>query len=232
MQWPLRPELVPVTRRGAHATGASFDDVIAALLGTAAGFSYRAKRGCREAKGHTRPEFFFSVQPDVFDLFFNSRSGYRAQFCGDHRVGAAQNGKLIRGFEQRLLAVAVSSGAGVTSPGFSLQQIRSALSLPSAKVWMDEYDADSTLNKSSVDAESLIAINIPHWVKTARTVSDQVRRGQSPNRSKEKALLGIQAPEGRRLVVFGAWLSDSTGQEYVVPSKRYRAKEIRLYGFS
>ena len=48
---------------------------------------------------------------------------------------------------------------------------------------------------------------------------------------KTRALQGVQAPEGDRMEVLGAWLDDDD-REFVVPSKLNRAQHIHEYGFS
>jgi hypothetical protein len=223
-EWRLLPDRVPRSRSGAHAGPMPFDAVADLLVSGASAFTYQAKRGCREAKGCTRAEFSVSVPPDVYDLLFNSSSGYRAQFYIDHRLGVRRNRELLERLSPLLLGAASKPG------GLSPEQVNASLQAVSAKIWINE--STSTLDQASLDAESLIAIAVPHWVACAREATSRMKAGVQPPPSTQKALLGVQAPEGRDLRVLGAWLDDVTGNELVVSSKRNRAREIRVYGFA
>lgn len=111
------------------------------------------------------------------------------------------------------------------------EQIKNSLTYPSAKVWIDEDE--STLDQKDRDLEKIIALNIPRWVNVARRV---IRAWDDKKYSavtiEDRSLLGVQAPEGTRIKIMGAWVGENDNQEFVVPSKVDRALHIHSYGFS
>jgi hypothetical protein len=226
--WSLNPTRMRDDRRRYLAKPISFDSIVDAIVNEAQTIKYCAKRGGLEAKGHTRPEFLFSVTAHTYDVFFNSAFGYRAQFYTDHRLGAERNSIVLKALQSLLLSTAE---ANASHGEFTVDQVKKSLELPSAKIWINE-DA-SNLDQTSVDADALIAIAVPHWVAAARFASLRIRSGRAMCPfTKHKALLGVQAPEGTELKVLGAWINDVSGEDYVVPSKRNRARQIRAYGFA
>lgn len=226
--WRFLPERVSQPRRESLAVCVPFDRVVELVVEEATGVTYRVRRGSIEAKGCTRAEFLFTVSSNTFDLFFNGVTGYRAQFYNDHRFGVGQNREVVERITPHLLATAKNAAQG---SDFSLERVAASLRADSAKIWI--HESESTLAQDSIDADALVAISVPHWVASAREVTAAMRRGVKPQpSSKEKALLGVQAPEGTQLQVLGAWLNDVTGAEHVVPSKRNRGREIRVYGFA
>jgi len=105
-----------------------------------------------------------------------------------------------------------------------------SLEYGSAKVWISEED--STLDQSGHDAEQIVTLEVPRWVEAMNDVLAAWKAGRHPIPSiKSRALLGVQAPEGKRLKVLGAWM-DKYGEEFVVLSKVDRAEHIHKYGFS
>jgi phosphate acyltransferase len=226
--WVLKPGRVSEERRRYLEQVDSFRAVLEAVATEATDGRYRSAKGDREAKGHTRAEFLFSITPKTYDIFFNGASGYRAQFYCGPTAGIQQNKALLERLRAPLLTAA---RAQISRGKLTLEQIERSLQLKSAKAWINE-DA-STLDKTSLDADWLIAIDIPQWAKAAREAEVSIRDRLRPRPSgKENALLGVQAPEGTELTVMGAWLHDVTGEEWVPRSKRNRARRICVYGFA
>jgi hypothetical protein len=204
-----------------------FDDIIDLIVAGAEECRYRSQRGCLEAKGHTRAEFVFAVPAHTYDLFFNSASGYRAQFYIDHRLGVQQNRKLI----DRLAPMLLATVDATPSNTWSQERVRTSLLARSAKIWINEEA--STLDQKSIEIDSLLTIAVPHWIRAAYDAAEALKGGVQPKpNTKQKAILGIQAPEGVELKVLGGWLHDVHGRELIVPSKRNRARQIRAYGFA
>jgi len=226
--WIFTTDRVCDERRLYMEEARSFEDVIQAVADDAKAITYRLKRGTIEAKGHTRAEFRFSVTPRTYDIFFNSSSGYRAQFYYDQGRGMQQNRAILTSLWPVLLSAASANDPHAT---FTIAHVERSLDHPSAKIWINEDT--SSLDQKSIDATALTAINVPHWVGAAREAEAGIRGGFTLQPSaKQKALLGVQAPTGTELKVFGAWLDDRSGLELVVPSKRNRARQIRVYGFA
>ena len=226
--WIFTTDRVCDKRRLYMEESRSVKDVIEAVADDANGITYRPKRGTIDAKGQTRAEFRFSVTPRTYDIFFNSSSGYRAQFYYDQGRGMQQNRAILTSLRPILLSAVSANNPHET---FTIAHVERSLDLPSAKIWINEDT--SSLDQKSIDATALTAINVPHWVGAAREAEAGIRGGFTLQPSaKQKALLGVQAPTGTELKVFGAWLDDRSGLELVVPSKRNRARQIRVYGFA
>jgi hypothetical protein len=188
--------------------------------------SYQREPGSKEAKGCTRGVFSLEVDRKSYDLFFNSAGGYRAHFRKSPAAGLEMNRRIIDSLSERLLdhASEASGGSGL--------DVSVSLRCGSAKIWIDEKAADCTLS-SSMQAESVISIEVPHWVKAAREAEvEQRKRQRTIPAEKNVALWGVQAPEGTTLKVFGAWIRNGSKVEFIAPSKRRRHQHIWLYGFS
>ncbi|MFC6520567.1 hypothetical protein ACFQAT_13120 [Undibacterium arcticum] len=128
--WNLNPTRVRNDRRRYLATPIPFDSVIEAIVKETQTIKYCANRGDLEAKGHTRPEFLFSITAQTYDVFFNSAFGYRAQFYTDHRVGIERNSIVLKALQPLLLSAAeVNASRGA----LTLDQVNKSLELPSAK---------------------------------------------------------------------------------------------------
>ena len=89
-----------------------------------------------------------------------------------------------------------------------------SLALPSAKIWISEDD--STLDIDTREIERITALDVARWVEASQRV--------------KSARLGVQAPEGNRMLILGAWM-DLEERELLVPSKIHRAERIHQYGF-
>jgi hypothetical protein len=198
------------------------------LLDEQSSAAFGWKKGELEARHHHRAEFRLPYRKEVCDAFFNGVSGVRAHYYRSIQDGQGLTSYLIARLADSLLSKARRE---ISSSGTTTERVARSLSLPSAKIWIDE-DA-SNLDRSRVDAGALIAIEVPGWVKAAKQASASFASGGRPRPSvKEKALLGVQVPESECIAVFGAWLNDDSGTEFLVPSKRNRARHIRVYGFS
>ena len=162
--------------------------------------------GKQEALGKNRYEIFFSVERQTFDLFFNGPQGIRAQYFLDAERGKAATRLAIDTLLPNIMN-ALSSQLN--------NQIRTSIAFPSTKIWI--HEDESTLNLNTSRLERVIELDIARWVNHARSVS--------------VARLGVQAPQGVRMLIYGAWL-DSQNREFVVPSKIHRAEHIHDYGFS
>src|SRR5512139_3341086 len=91
------------------------------------------------AKDCFRPSVSLAVSGEVFDAFFNSPGGYRAQYLSSPEDGQAANGRLLRVLEPRLTA-AVLEDCGTER--LSSASVRNAFLANSAKVWIAEHELD------------------------------------------------------------------------------------------
>jgi hypothetical protein len=154
-----------------------------------------------------RPMVVLDVGKDVFDAFFNSPGGYRAQYLSDPDRGQAANNRLLRALEPKLTnAVVERCGEQHLGRG----RISSAFLANSAKVWPDE--AELNVAKASVDLE------IARWKQPCAWIN-------FPRNAR------LWAPEGTKLTAFGAFL-DHWGNEVVSRKKIRRRFDIYQCGFS
>jgi hypothetical protein len=225
-EWSFRSEKVCWDRIRLLTQEFAWDDIIQRISDEMIDIKFRWKNGEREAVGKHRAEFLFSVSPNTQDLFFNSAYGYRAMYYLAPHTGVECNRDAIDSIKGRLIAAAKNSGPSMPSS----QDTIKSLEYGSAKIWISEDD--STLDQTSRDRDSILALEVPRWVEAMNSVFTAWKAGHKPTPSVEsRALLGVQAPEGHRLKVVGAWMNND-GDEFVVPSKVCRAEHIHQYGFS
>jgi len=153
-----------------------------------------------------RPAVSLTVKAGIFDVFFNSPGGYRAQYLRDPDRGQSANGQLLRALEPALTGAAVGRCG---EDRLSREWIRNAFLANSAKIWPDEEALDFT--------EATIDLAIERWKQPCEWII--------PKHA------GLWAPEGTRLKVFGAFI-DPNGNEIVSRRKIRRRFDIHECGFS
>jgi len=154
-----------------------------------------------------RPVLRFKVEDSLFDAFFNSHSGYRAQFLTDPNCGQAANGIVLDALREQLEAATEQA----TSPHEMESYLaRASLRGVSAKIWLfeDEFDFRNPTEDLSIDS----------W-KAAAVLGCT------------KAKWGLCAPGGSTLEVKGAFL-DPYGHEVIAADKISRRFDIHMCGFS
>ena len=225
-EWRFRPEKIGANRIRSLQQQVSLPTIAQRISDEMTNIKFRPKKGDREAKNKIRAEFFFDICVETFDLFFNGSQGYRAQYYLDPQNGNKCNRFMIDVLKNQLIEAAMQSRQSV----MTLERIERSLEYGSAKVWiLENY---STLDKTSHDPKQIVALPIPRWVKAMERVLVAWAAHQNPTPTiQTRALLGVQAPEGTRMEVLGAWLDDSN-QEFVVSSKINRDQQIHDYGFS
>ena len=225
-EWKFRPEKIGVNRLQSLQQEVSFSSIARRISNEMTNLRFHPKEGDREAKNKIRAEFFFDVCGETLDIFFNSSQGYRAQYYLDPKNGIECTKFVIDMLKDKFIEAAMQSSQTV----MTLEQIKRSIEYGSTKIWICEDN--STLDQTSRDPEQIVALVIPRWVEAMKRVLASWAAHQQPSPTiQTRALLGVQAPEGSRLEVLGAWLDDND-QEFVVPSKINRASHIHQYGFS
>jgi len=184
---------------------------------------YRGKRGCEgSVKDCLRPEFKLELSAGGFDQFFNGRSGYRAAYYLDTTRGEEVNASVLQRISERLISYALSHPAGEELEEATL---RRCLTLPSAKVWLDERDF-------SFDQQLTIEIMVPEWSQQATEAAACFAQDtELAPTEKKKAIWGVRAPLGTKIDVKGAFVA-TDGAECVADDKVHRSREIHDYGFA
>ena len=186
--------------------------------------TFSLEPGKKEAKGCCRGSWVVKIPSQLLDLFFNGGCGYRAQFYLAPDRGIQANRLIIDRLIPRLLT---SSGTGPNK--MKPQQLEASLRSRHAKIWIDEET--STLDQTAIDPLLIQALNVPRWVAAMNQALSAWAQRTSPEPYVARSLLGVQAPEGERLIIVGAWM-DTGNVDHVVPSKENSAEHIHNFGFS
>lgn len=167
-----------------------------------------------EVKGCKRAEFKLQVARQTFDLFFNSPTGYRAQYHKSVLAGERANAELVSMIFPKLIEH-VKGHDRISAIACSLQA-------NSAKVWIDEAG-----KRNANEIELIEELLVESWLGTARCYKE------NPSKYFEavKAIDGIRAPLGTILEVKGAFIAEDN-RERIPNDKRDRSLHIHLYGFA
>lgn len=176
-------------------------------------------------KGCVRPEFTLNVSPHIFDLFFNSPRGYRAQFHKSPHAEDRANSDLISHISAKLIDYAHGR---TTKHQMRVEAIRRSLCASSAKIWIGEC---GTRSQRAEDIKHLrVDLEVEPWLGTARAYVLDPSKYPNPN-GEILAVDGVKAPTGTILQVKGAFI-DESGQEHVPEDKKTRSLQIHLFGFT
>jgi hypothetical protein len=174
-EWRFTPA-VTADRADRLRSWVSFDEIAGALLQASVGRFWWEPFNAARLKGCNRASFLLHVAPSVYDAFFNSAKGYRAQYAISPSAGAAANRSLLNALEPMLVTAASGQSRA------SLELVRASLRGVDAKVWILEADVEEQLS------DPIAALAYAPW------------EFDSPNGQ------GLRAPVGTVIEVKGAWL--------------------------
>lgn len=157
--------------------------------------------------------YCIKISPSLFDLLFNSSSGYRASYYHSPYEGLRANDYLI----QSLLPVLIASRQ-TQSAKKDTKFITESLTSPSAKLWLaePEHGFCPSCNGEWVEPKT----------KTAEILNDRWEWGECSN-----AIRGRKAPFLTKIRVFGAFVNAGY-DEFVPERKRHRARHIHERGWA
>jgi len=170
---------IPLDRTKQLLSWQSFDEIVAQLATCTVAPLYWEPAIAPRLKWCNRASFELTVEPDVYDAFFNSPVGYRGQFARSEGHGEAANRRLLNALFPRLIQAAAAH------PNPSLEHITTSLYGKQAKVWIDEAEVEDQLS----DAVSHIVF--APW---------QFNEPNGP---------GLRAPRGTKLGVKGGWVNSA-----------------------
>jgi hypothetical protein len=170
------------------------------------------RMACERADGFARPVYTIKVTAYVFDRFFNSRSGYRAEYFRSPFGGLAANGHLLRTIAPALVASNQPDYGSSVDPALTMAPLTSH----SAKVWLTEQNAFCDRCKGE-------------WRSTQKGA--EIINGRWELSTLATARDGRMAPALTKLKVMGAFLSND-GDEFIPYRKRRRHFEIHETGWS
>jgi len=159
--------------------------------------------------------FRVRVPESVYDAFFNSPVGYRAQYRLAIEQGERCNRELIDALTPPCLAFADTKAPS----HFPARLIAASLAVKDAKVWINEADLAGLEGAH---------ITFKPWLDKAAAAARGTRADKA---ARSKAETGILAPTGTQLEIKGAWIMPD-GAECYDPTKQQRGREIHDYGFS
>ena len=165
------------------------------------------------AYGFARVVYCLRLSPVMFDLFFNSASGYRAAYYRSPFEGMQANEYVLRSLVPVLL---------YSSPTQTIQTDRTfiyeSLTSPTAKVWLVEEGKERCEHCQ------------PEWA-SHRDETPEILNGRWEKTDKREAIWGRKAPYLTKLRVMGAFLND--GYDEIVPAhKKHRAWHIHAFGLA
>ncbi len=160
-----------------------------------------------------RVVYCIQVPPSLFDLFFNSKAGYRASYYRSPYEGLRANDFLIQSLLPALVASPCTAGTRKETK-FISESMRS----PSAKVWLAEPPLGfcSSCNGEWKDPKD----------STADIQNDRWEHGDGID-----SWRGRKAPFLTKLRLFGAFVNGRY-DEFVPERKRHRAKHIHERGWA
>ena len=165
-----------------------------------------------------RVAYCISVKNDLFDLFFNSRTGYRASYYRSPYEGLRVNGLVMQLLSPALVAAAQTEDSNL-NPEFVLESLAS----PSSKVWLAE--CGNEVCRTCVGCKG-------EWsAPTLGNLAPEILNGRWELHTELKATWGSKAPYLTKLRVLGAFLDDGHN-EFIPAKKRFRAREIYELGWS
>jgi hypothetical protein len=175
---------------------------------------------CDKNHSFCRAVYCVEVGTSLFDQFFNSAQGYRAQYFHSPQQGREANATFLRILKPRLLAAGAICDAPSEKPCESRVDPEISLSAAGAKVWLAEK-SHQLCNRcgewSQPEAEAL--------------VNPEIRNERWERLEELYAKWGCTAPYLTRIRVLGGFINNAR-DELLIFEKRFRAEEISRRGWS
>jgi hypothetical protein len=209
-KWDLAASLGDV-RLSALAEPPSFNSIVHAIRADMQVLCCHPE-SCDVAIGFERIIYCIKIGQPLFDLFFNSKAGYRAAFFQSPYDGQRANTAVIA----MLTPALISSSA--TQAQRPLVFIEESLSSSSAKVWLAEPE-NGFCAKCSGEWE------IP------KDDDAEIFNGRWECDPHRNAVNGRKAPYFTKLRIFGAFLN-ARYDEVVPARKRHRASHLHQWGWA
>ena len=160
--WTFTDEVTPA-RQIALLSYSDYTEIINQLLqAEVQAFTWEKFLG-PELRGCERAVFRLRVNVPVYDAFFNSPVGYRAQYASSPNIGYAASHRLLDAVETSLLRFALKVGTD------RLDSVKWSLRAPQSKIWIDEEEVQLQLgsdkraiefdlwSQNSIDGAGLLA---------------------------------------------------------------------------
>lgn len=211
-RWDLAPSLCDERRR-ALANPPTFQAIIEAIQEKMEVLCCHPNEFSYDNR-FSRVVYCFRVSAPLFDMFFNSKNGYRASYYRSPYDGLRDNGLFIRSVLPALLASAETRCIAPKELGFAEKSLKSC----SSKAWLAERGKELCGRCAGEWS--------PPQDETAEILNNRWENGDSVY-----AKWGRKAPYLTKIRIFGAFLSERH-DELIPASKRHRAREIHEVGWS
>ncbi|MEW6052454.1 MAG: hypothetical protein AB1552_01520 [Nitrospirota bacterium] len=215
--WTLKLQMDAQERLPKLKDSISFEDIAITIAKNLAVLCCHTNR--IEGTDFQRPVYTVEIGRTLFDQFFNSATGYRAQYFRSPWAGLQANALFMKTILPPILESAPST-ASVLSVDF----IRESLSTLSAKAWLTEHGKEIDLECPSCKGEWSSGLS-------GHSQIAEIINGRWEIASGQKAEWGRKAPYLTKLRIMGAFL-DSRYNEFVPFDKRFRANDIYQFGYS
>jgi hypothetical protein len=166
---------------------------------------------CGEAHGFKRLVSCISIDAALFDLFFNSETGYRGRYFVSREEGFVANSLLLGLVAARVVQFK-------THTDMIAQDAEQSLRLSSAKVWLAETGM------------GLCAACAGEWTHPQDYLAE-ILNGRWEHGDATSSRIGRKAPLLRQLRILGAFVNGDGG-EYISARKRKRADELHSHGWA
>ena len=167
---------------------------------------------CDVADGFERIIYCVKVDPALFDLFFNSKAGYRATYYRSPYEGLAANAKALEMLTPELVGSAATKGQ---RPQHFIEE---SLLSQSAKLWLAEPE------------RGICELCSGEWSNPTDLEGD-IQNGLWERDPHGNAVKGRKAPYFTKLRIFGAFLNQRF-DEVIPERKRFRAQHIHKWGWA
>lgn len=222
MNWPFS-DRVDGKRRKKLLEASKFEEIADLIIEEMVVSQFCTGHGkISEVKGCKRAQFRLKVPEYIFDLFFNSPTGYRGNYLDGEKKGEEGNRLIINKMADKLAKFANET----PDKKMTDCEITKSLSADSAKIWIDEGGVRRQNPITCLEADLLVE----PWYGAAVKYLKHPNDCRDPNGC-IKALDGVKAPLGTILTVKGGFI-DQSGHEHVPCDKINRSQQINLYGFT
>jgi hypothetical protein len=168
---------------------------------------------CHDDSAFARPVFTVRISRELFDSFFNARSGYRGRYFESPELGEASNSIVMRS------ALAVMAPWAMRSvPAFNAGFVQASFLAPSAKAWLAEASLE------------LCEQCTGEWIRPGED-HIEISNGRWEISAEPNASFGRRAPRHEKLRFFGAFLN-ARGDVFIPARKRDRAHQLNSTGWS
>ncbi len=209
--WRYSPSLGS-TRLEALATAGSFSEILETIAKSAHVLCVH-NQGCDDIAGFARTVATIRVQPEMFDLFFNSQDGYRGAYARSPYAGFSANDQALETLTPLVLTYNETNQSKIDS-SFVVESLGS----PSAKIWLAEIGLD------------ICALCTGEWANPVDS-TPEIFNGVWDQATGVEATWGRKAPYFTKIKLIGAFLNNRY-DEYVPAHKRHRAQLIHQRGWA